>query len=225
MLLEDLGALTGLFIALTGVTLAHYTDNARWDAMGSVAIGVLLIVDLDRARDRDEGPADRRVRRAGEAGRDHQRDHRVTRRRAGDPHEDRAHRSRRAARRGEGGVPLRPHDPTARRRRSTRPNAGSEPPSPKPASSTSSPTSTATSPPRTPRPRRWTSRYIDVTPRGARAAGLRGWPMRRRPVNLIWVMPAEGSRGPNQGSTGRGLRRGTSAASPRGRARPRAERS
>jgi cation diffusion facilitator family transporter len=44
VLLEDLGARTGLFIALTGVTIAHYTDNARWDAMGSVAIGVLLIV-------------------------------------------------------------------------------------------------------------------------------------------------------------------------------------
>ena len=37
--------------------------------------------------------------------------------------------------------------------------------------------------------------------------------MRHRPENLIWVMPAEGSRGPNQGSTGRGLRRGSCAAS------------
>ena len=44
VLLEDLGALTGLFFALTGVLLAHYTDNARWDAAGSVAIGLLLLV-------------------------------------------------------------------------------------------------------------------------------------------------------------------------------------
>ena len=44
VLLEDLGALTGLFFALTGVMLAHYTDNARWDAAGSVAIGLLLLV-------------------------------------------------------------------------------------------------------------------------------------------------------------------------------------
>jgi cation diffusion facilitator family transporter len=44
VLLEDLGALTGLFFALTGVLLAHYTENRRWDAAGSVAIGILLLV-------------------------------------------------------------------------------------------------------------------------------------------------------------------------------------
>ena len=44
VLLEDLGALCGLFVALTGVVLAAITGNPRFDAAGSVAIGVLLVV-------------------------------------------------------------------------------------------------------------------------------------------------------------------------------------
>ena len=44
VLLEDLGALTGLVIALGGVTLAVVTGEDRWDAAGSIAIGLLLIV-------------------------------------------------------------------------------------------------------------------------------------------------------------------------------------
>ena len=43
VLLEDSGALIGLFFALIGVTLAKVTGNPRWDAVGSVAIGLLLI--------------------------------------------------------------------------------------------------------------------------------------------------------------------------------------
>ncbi len=43
VLLEDFGALAGLFVALFGVMMAEVTGNARWDAAGSVAIGVLLI--------------------------------------------------------------------------------------------------------------------------------------------------------------------------------------
>jgi cation diffusion facilitator family transporter len=42
LLLEDLGALIGLVFALTGITLAAITDEARFDAVGSLAIGVLL---------------------------------------------------------------------------------------------------------------------------------------------------------------------------------------
>lgn len=42
VLLEDLGALLGLVLALVGVLLAEMTGNARFDAVGSVAIGLLL---------------------------------------------------------------------------------------------------------------------------------------------------------------------------------------
>jgi cation diffusion facilitator family transporter len=44
VLLEDVGAEIGLFFALAGLALTSMTGNARWDAMGSVAIGVLLVV-------------------------------------------------------------------------------------------------------------------------------------------------------------------------------------
>lgn len=43
VLLEDIGAEIGLFLALIGVIVASITDNSRWDALGSLAIGVLLI--------------------------------------------------------------------------------------------------------------------------------------------------------------------------------------
>ncbi len=44
VLLEDLGALVGLLIALAGVTIATVTDEPRFDAAGSLAIGALLVV-------------------------------------------------------------------------------------------------------------------------------------------------------------------------------------
>jgi cation diffusion facilitator family transporter len=44
VLLEDVAAETGLFLALAGVLLAHYTHEPRWDAVGSISIGVLLVV-------------------------------------------------------------------------------------------------------------------------------------------------------------------------------------
>lgn len=44
VLLEDVGAETGLLFALFGLTMAEITGNPRWDAVGSIAIGVLLIV-------------------------------------------------------------------------------------------------------------------------------------------------------------------------------------
>jgi cation diffusion facilitator family transporter len=42
VLLEDTGALLGLGMALVGITLAEVTGNPRWDAAGSLGIGVLL---------------------------------------------------------------------------------------------------------------------------------------------------------------------------------------
>lgn len=42
VLLEDLGALIGLVVALSGVSLATYTGDARFDGAGSVLVGVLL---------------------------------------------------------------------------------------------------------------------------------------------------------------------------------------
>lgn len=42
LLLEDSGALVGLTCALVGVIMSKVTGNARWDAVGSLAIGLLL---------------------------------------------------------------------------------------------------------------------------------------------------------------------------------------
>ncbi|MGW9422903.1 cation diffusion facilitator family transporter [Streptomyces koyangensis] len=44
VLLEDLGALVGLILALGGVGLALGTGNGVWDGIGTLCIGVLLIV-------------------------------------------------------------------------------------------------------------------------------------------------------------------------------------
>jgi divalent metal cation (Fe/Co/Zn/Cd) transporter len=43
VLLEDTGAEIGLFLALFGLLMAHWTGDGRWDALGSAAIGLLLI--------------------------------------------------------------------------------------------------------------------------------------------------------------------------------------
>jgi divalent metal cation (Fe/Co/Zn/Cd) transporter len=43
VLLEDTGAEIGLMFALFGLLMAHWTGDGRWDALGSVAIGFLLI--------------------------------------------------------------------------------------------------------------------------------------------------------------------------------------
>jgi cation diffusion facilitator family transporter len=43
VLLEDLGALLGLALALVGVTLTTITGNGVWDGLSTVAIGLLLI--------------------------------------------------------------------------------------------------------------------------------------------------------------------------------------
>ncbi|GAB3139295.1 cation diffusion facilitator family transporter [Micromonospora sonneratiae] len=44
VLLEDLGALVGLVLALLGVTMTLITGNGYWDAAGTAAIGLLLVV-------------------------------------------------------------------------------------------------------------------------------------------------------------------------------------
>ena len=44
ILLEDLGALLGLFFALFGVSMTLITHDGRWDALGAAMIGILLCV-------------------------------------------------------------------------------------------------------------------------------------------------------------------------------------
>ncbi|MCQ0022963.1 cation diffusion facilitator family transporter [Streptomyces somaliensis DSM 40738] len=44
VLLEDLGALVGLILALVGVSLALVTGDGVWDGIGTLCIGVLLIL-------------------------------------------------------------------------------------------------------------------------------------------------------------------------------------
>jgi cation diffusion facilitator family transporter len=43
VLLEDLGALVGLVLALSGVVASKVLDEPRWDALGSLSIGILLV--------------------------------------------------------------------------------------------------------------------------------------------------------------------------------------
>ncbi len=44
VLLEDLGALVGLILALFGVSIALATGDGVWDGVGTVCIGVLLLI-------------------------------------------------------------------------------------------------------------------------------------------------------------------------------------
>ena len=44
LLLEDAGALLGLVLALFGVSMTLLTGNGLWDAVGTLSIGVLLVV-------------------------------------------------------------------------------------------------------------------------------------------------------------------------------------
>jgi cation diffusion facilitator family transporter len=44
VLLEDLGALVGLFFALVAVSVTVITDDPLWDAIGTLSIGVLLVI-------------------------------------------------------------------------------------------------------------------------------------------------------------------------------------
>jgi cation diffusion facilitator family transporter len=44
VLLEDLGALVGLILALAGVSLALLTGDGVWDGIGTLCIGILLVL-------------------------------------------------------------------------------------------------------------------------------------------------------------------------------------
>jgi cation diffusion facilitator family transporter len=44
ILLEDFGALIGLAFALVGVSMAVVTGDGRWDGIGAMAVGTLLVV-------------------------------------------------------------------------------------------------------------------------------------------------------------------------------------
>ncbi|WP_067781676.1 cation diffusion facilitator family transporter [Actinomyces vulturis] len=44
LLLEDMGALFGLILAMGGVVMTLVSADGRWDALGSGAIGVLLVI-------------------------------------------------------------------------------------------------------------------------------------------------------------------------------------
>src|SRR5690606_39033221 len=44
VLLEDVAALTGLVFAFLGVGLTVITGNSMWDAVGTLAIGALLVL-------------------------------------------------------------------------------------------------------------------------------------------------------------------------------------
>lgn len=44
ILLEDAGALVGLVFALLGVSMSVVTGNGRWDGVGAMSVGVLLVI-------------------------------------------------------------------------------------------------------------------------------------------------------------------------------------
>ena len=44
ILLEDFGALLGLVFALFGVSMAVVTDDGRWDGIGALSVGTLLVI-------------------------------------------------------------------------------------------------------------------------------------------------------------------------------------
>lgn len=44
VLLEDFGALIGLVFALIGVSMASLTGDGRWDGLGAMAVGTLLVI-------------------------------------------------------------------------------------------------------------------------------------------------------------------------------------
>ena len=121
VLLEDVGAEIGLLMALSGVLLAHYTGEPRWDALGSIGIGLLLVVIAAVLAVEMKGLL------LGESASDdniaatQRSDHGLAVGAWRHPHAHRAPRPRRTARGGQGGVRPRADDGRAgagdRRRR------------------------------------------------------------------------------------------------------------
>ena len=175
VLLEDLGALVGLVLALVGVGLALATGDGVWDGIGTLCIGVLLDPDRPRPGGRDQvaaaGRGRRRRRRREDQGRDRRRRHRHRHH----PHAHPPPRPRGTAGRRQDRRPARRHGRRGRHAPSTPPRPASATPSRSPASSTWSRTSTARPRPRAanapesgrggPTPRR---RTVAPTPRGPR---------------------------------------------------------
>ena len=60
VLLEDVGRAIGLVIALFGIVLAKVTDEPRFDAIGSIGIGFLLVMIALVLASRDAQPPRRR---------------------------------------------------------------------------------------------------------------------------------------------------------------------
>ena len=104
VLLEDIGAEIGLFMALTGVLLAHFTDEPRWDALGSIAIGALLVVIAITLAIEMKGLLVGESASPENVDGDHRGPDGVVAGAQRDPHEDPAHRPRRADRRRQGRV-------------------------------------------------------------------------------------------------------------------------
>ena len=142
VLLEDTGALVGLVFALAGVTLAHVTGEPRWDAVGSIAIGLLLVAIAILLAVEMKGlligesasPADiAAIAKALEQ---------APVRAAHHPPADRAPRPRRAARRRQARLRADADRRRAGRRSSTPPSSSSAPSCRPPTSCSSSPTCT-----------------------------------------------------------------------------------
>ena len=129
VLLEDSGALVGLLFALVGISLAEITGNARWDAMGSIGIGLLLgviavILAIEMKSLLIGEAVARRSRRD-----DPDRDPRRPRDLAHHPPAHLTPRTRRRRAGGEAGIHLRHHGRTRRRdrhRRSTCASLGAD---------------------------------------------------------------------------------------------------
>ena len=96
ILLEDLGALIGLVFALFGVGLTLITDDGIWDAIGTAAIGVLLVAVAVVLAIETKSLLLGEGATPEQRGRDRAGDHRRRRGRADHPHADRSTSDRRS---------------------------------------------------------------------------------------------------------------------------------